>query len=889
VVDSGLIGYSGRAGIYVPSYTQTIYNNLVGLGSARFNDYVADTYTFWRSFEIPEVLALFVSANDTSIINQTGLQLTGRFTPTWCNPWSPDGLGNNCLDVKAEEIFYEQGILQQMIVNLRLNFTVSFWGVAGLQTYVTEKQLRQELVVFKYWEPTKFLSSGLYDRIAFPLFTDTCHANNTNDINGRGGVSCDFPTSTLVKVSRAAVVDHSSQISEDFSRFFRLFELNSKDLMGLLNASSAEESSNDFYNLACDHLRTTTEWRTQVRNTYSEPRVYDWELPISHKYTLLASCVFGIVVCLISAVAVVINMRHPMVVAKNVLFSLLTLFGASLAILSSACLALEEMFPPSMVTCTTHIWVSTIGYVLALCAVGAKTYRIYRIFLEKEKGKIVSITDYDLLRGLGVLLGIIVVLLIIQTILFPASAIEIRTERSDGIEVFKACKVDRGFLYAALGYIGALLFGISKLAYDSRNAPTFYSEARELGLALYTLLTSAIVGAPLCHWFFQEKQFSAFILTLGIVMSLPVIIAVILLFHWRVLILVIRHSFSMDDSSHHGRRSMTMIRPNQPGRAYRRGTVSYQSAPQSRYNSPIPRHAAISASLKEKYKRGRRRATIGAIGATEAKYVSRGENKHFKPDSKTTPSPRAREHKLNTPQQSPRFSEPVHPNPEDSPNTPRKSPLPPLPPPPPHLSGQYRRRSTSRTASRSEMRALGFNTGTGSFTGSKADLGPSSIFTASLPTRARSKPPLSRSSMGSSLFTRSKTYIESVAGSSFSPIAQDTGVGGQKGNTPPPESHTHLKSTPTTRPTSKTSPNSNSTTTSASLLATTTSASLLAQGPSQSQLAPVSASMSSQRHGVRVRLTPVDEPSNKSKADVVKMSFLDMIALGERKETKKHS
>eukprot|EP00954_Amorphochlora_amoebiformis_P029247 1392886-Amorphochlora_amoeboformis.AAC.1 len=128
-------------------------------------------------------------------------------------------------------------------------------------------------------------------------------------------------------------------------------------------------------------------------------------------------------------------------------------------------------------------------------------------------------------------------------------------------------------------------------------------------------------------------------------------------------------------------------------------------------------------------------------------------------------------------------------------------------------------------------------------------------------------------------------------------------VGGQKGNTPPPESHTHLKSTPTTRPTvvsaivnvrfanyeSKTSPNSNSTTTSASLLATTTSASLLAQGPSQSQLAPVSASMSSQRHGVRVRLTPVDEPSNKSKADVVKMSFLDMIALGERKETKKHS
>lgn len=73
---------------------------------------------------------------------------------------------------------------------------------------------------------------------------------------------------------------------------------------------------------------------------------------------------------------------------------------------------------PNIITCTLRIWLREIGFALAYGALMLKTWRISVIFRVRS-AKAVKITDMDLIKRLGVIVGTFVLFLLIRTLVSP--------------------------------------------------------------------------------------------------------------------------------------------------------------------------------------------------------------------------------------------------------------------------------------------------------------------------------------------------------------------------------------------------------------------------------------------------------------------------------------
>mmetsp|Transcript_27646 Transcript_27646/g.43892 ORF Transcript_27646/g.43892 Transcript_27646/m.43892 type:complete len:643 (-) Transcript_27646:752-2680(-) len=407
VVDLGDLGYPARAGVYIPTYTSELYLSLP-LGSDSFKAYVSRGSMYYEAFTLPEVVALYASQNDTEVIQ--GLTQGYSFTPPWCNPWNSTGFGNNCIDIKGEKEYYDTE-LHQIIFNLKLNMTVSYWGISGMETYTQRKIKRREPVVFKYWIPEPFMSVLDYHRILFPEYSQECHLNNTRALTGSGSVDCDFPGVSLKKLSSKRIV--TDDVNSDyfgFKSFMRRVDIPETEMDKLLQ--EVKNGTYNEYEAACNWLKDSTAWWNwipeqtckigEVKEVGGACMIPSLSQDFNYISTgvryftiFLASIVF--ILAVIFATWTFVHSATPIILASQPLALYQMCFGAVISTSSTIFSGMDDReYSPSMLgtTCNLSIWLWGLGFAITYTGMLTKLWKVqYLLNSAVNKLKVSQLTN----------------------------------------------------------------------------------------------------------------------------------------------------------------------------------------------------------------------------------------------------------------------------------------------------------------------------------------------------------------------------------------------------------------------------------------------------------------------------------------------------------------
>ncbi|XP_077294374.1 metabotropic glycine receptor [Arctopsyche grandis] len=139
------------------------------------------------------------------------------------------------------------------------------------------------------------------------------------------------------------------------------------------------------------------------------------------------------------------------------------------------------MYPrPTVYTCTARVWLREIGFCLTYGALMLKTWRISVIFRVRS-AKAVKITDFNLLKRLGIIVAVFSVFLIIRTLVAPPVVIVGRTATDLKAYLCKTDWWDHSFTSLEVIF---LIWGI-RLCIVVRKAPSEFNESRFISMAIY--------------------------------------------------------------------------------------------------------------------------------------------------------------------------------------------------------------------------------------------------------------------------------------------------------------------------------------------------------------------------------------------------------------------
>lgn len=209
--------------------------------------------------------------------------------------------------------------------------------------------------------------------------------------------------------------------------------------------------------------------------------------------TLAAAC---ILISALLALVVVVKWNHAVWISAQRAFVLLFLLGS---VLTYATVFLWTLYATDA-TCTAMVWVLIVGVCVMLATLLAKTWRVFRVFLNKSL-QVMRISNLYLAAVISGLLVLPVGLLVVWTALGGVEA-EYRVESADILtENYYSCQADtEDVVFASLlvGYIGVLAISGAVFAYFIRDVTyLLYNESRYIGYALYTMLVFGILGIAL--------------------------------------------------------------------------------------------------------------------------------------------------------------------------------------------------------------------------------------------------------------------------------------------------------------------------------------------------------------------------------------------------------
>ncbi|KAI8376578.1 uncharacterized protein BYT42DRAFT_605670 [Radiomyces spectabilis] len=217
----------------------------------------------------------------------------------------------------------------------------------------------------------------------------------------------------------------------------------------------------------------------------------DFSSPIAH--VILAVSALGVLFSLGMFILVLIFRKHEVFKAASPLFCCLELVGFILTYLSVTLL----IGNPTTVTCILTPLAFNLGFLLVLSNLIAKNYRIYRIFNNVYITRTV-ITDSQLIRTVSLVVGVDMVILAIGMIISTPAPLKVDVSFSNH---YWTCQTRQGprlaFMILLSIYAAGLLLFATFLAYKTRLAGrhyTRYSECKQMGLSVYNILFSSLVG-----------------------------------------------------------------------------------------------------------------------------------------------------------------------------------------------------------------------------------------------------------------------------------------------------------------------------------------------------------------------------------------------------------
>jgi gamma-aminobutyric acid type B receptor len=146
------------------------------------------------------------------------------------------------------------------------------------------------------------------------------------------------------------------------------------------------------------------------------------------------------------------------------------------------------------------IWLLTVGLCVMLATLLAKTWRVFRVFINESLRR-VQITNLYLAAVISGLLVVPLVLVVVWTAIGGLEA-EYRVESTDILtENYYECHADTSDVVLAsllISYVGVLVISGAVFAYFIRDVTyLLYNESRYIGYALYTMLVFGILGIAL--------------------------------------------------------------------------------------------------------------------------------------------------------------------------------------------------------------------------------------------------------------------------------------------------------------------------------------------------------------------------------------------------------
>ncbi|CAO3599299.1 unnamed protein product [Absidia cylindrospora] len=210
-------------------------------------------------------------------------------------------------------------------------------------------------------------------------------------------------------------------------------------------------------------------------------------------YVIMIVAAIGSLFALSVLLLVIIYRKNEIFKAASPLFCVLELIGFIFTYVS----VVMMIGIPSQVTCILMPLSFNLGFLLVISNMIAKNYRIYRIF-NNVFMKGMAITDLQLIKSVTVMMGFDMIILIAALVVVRPKPEKVGVSLT---QHYWTCNVDHankdvfsGLMYA---YCAALLLFATFLAYKTRLAGRRYrryNECRQMGLSIYNIFFSSIVG-----------------------------------------------------------------------------------------------------------------------------------------------------------------------------------------------------------------------------------------------------------------------------------------------------------------------------------------------------------------------------------------------------------
>lgn len=213
---------------------------------------------------------------------------------------------------------------------------------------------------------------------------------------------------------------------------------------------------------------------------------------ISNVIFVLSSC--GILFSIFCFILVLTYRKHEVFKVSSPLFCCLELVGFILTYVS----VITMIGVPTQAMCFVTPVTFSLGFFLVIGNMIAKNYRIYRIFNNIFITRNIM-TDAHLIRSVAIVISIDVIIMVVNLVV--AKPMPVRYDVSFSSHYWVCDTQDKGksivFLVLSTCYAACLLVFATFLAYKTRFAGkqySRYSECKQMGLSVYNILFSALVG-----------------------------------------------------------------------------------------------------------------------------------------------------------------------------------------------------------------------------------------------------------------------------------------------------------------------------------------------------------------------------------------------------------
>ncbi|KAI9348624.1 hypothetical protein BDR26DRAFT_853604 [Obelidium mucronatum] len=263
VVSYGSVGYSGRVGLYFPTYMFDQYPQF-------------DSLNFWKALAHPEKQRLFPRSGTAPLgLNKDGQPIcdgdpTGCVNATYTPAWYSESEKGNFMEIWLSSMQTTVYYFQRLIDGLHINATIAFLG-DGSYTAMLDAYNNAKPFVAYNWRPTTTVASLNLTRIVFP--DDPMGEFRVFQADPQHNpIKVDIPVETLFKAS-------SSRFGKDFPELVYLiskFSISDKDIEDMLKkvpSTVGNWTDPVYFNSSCDWiLKNEDTWKNWVP---PPPKTYD--------------------------------------------------------------------------------------------------------------------------------------------------------------------------------------------------------------------------------------------------------------------------------------------------------------------------------------------------------------------------------------------------------------------------------------------------------------------------------------------------------------------------------------------------------------------------------------------------------------------------------------